>query len=73
MTDKAPGLEELVAAVWPQAGLVDAQRMAELAGEVRAVVQAGRRAAQGNAFEDEPSRFTAVLHSLAEPDEAGDA
>lgn len=73
MTGKAPGLDELVAAAWPQASLVDARRMAELVGEVRIIAQAARRAAHGNAFNDEPSRYAAVLHSLAEPDGAGDA
>lgn len=71
MTAKAPDLDDLVAAVCPQASQVEPQRMADLVGEVRIIVQAARRAAQGNSFDDEPSRFAVVLQSLAEPDGAG--
>ncbi|HYG45879.1 MAG TPA: hypothetical protein VEA17_23370 [Bordetella sp.] len=73
MTDRDPALDDLLAAVWPQASQVDPQRMVALVGEVRTIVQAARRAAQGNAFDDEPSGFAAMLHGLAEPGEASDA
>ncbi|MBV7483376.1 hypothetical protein [Bordetella sp. BOR01] len=73
MTDSVPDLDDLLAAVWPQASQVDPQRMADLVGEVRTIVQAARRAALDNAFDDEPSRFSATLHGLAGPDEAGNA
>jgi len=71
MADTPSDLDALVAALWPQAGGIDPQRMAELVGEVRSIVQAGRDAARGNAFDDEPSRFAATLHRLADPGEAG--
>lgn len=59
-------LEALTATAWPQVGRVNPQRMVELTAEVRTIIHAARRAAQGNAFDDEPSRFAAVLRSLAE-------
>jgi len=70
MADIPSDLDALVAVLWPQAGGIDPRRMAELVGEVRSIVQAGRDAARDNAFDDEPSRFAAMLRHLAEPDGA---
>ena len=46
---------------------VDRVRAAELAIEVRGLIENGRAIAEGIAFDDDPSHFLAVLAALADP------
>ena len=61
-------LDAVAAAAWSDREPVGPNRAAELAKELGEILAPARAAAAGNAFNDEPYQFGAVLAGLAAPE-----